>query len=140
MADAKVEAKRDETPIKVRCMKDVYYAPEGKPHLAKLYKGPNGENPGEELVIPKWRFTDWHVQEEVVGKNGKSMFVRGAFEMADRPVKPVDALEMTANREQALYAENQELLKKLAELQAAKDLTSQEKRSPGKLAGKKDEI
>jgi hypothetical protein len=138
MAEATKTQQRDETPIKVRCMKDVYYYPEGKPHLVKLYKGPNGEQPGEELVIPRWRFTDWHTQEEVVGKNGKSMFVRGAFEMADRPAKTIDALEMTASREQALYAENQELLKKLAELQAAKDLTSQEKRTPGKLARKEE--
>jgi len=131
--EAKTDTKQPEEMVKVRCKRDVWWGP--APHLHKLYRE------GEELVIPRSRFTDWHKQDTITGENGKTVTVRGSFELASLPAKSPDELLEQNDKINALYAENQKLLARLAELQDSKpERDAQEKRTPGKQSGKKDEI
>lgn len=127
-----LKVKQPEEMVRVRCKRDVWWGPDKDTH--KLYKA------GEELTIPRSRFTDWHVPEDVTNpRTGRSIVVRGSFEEVSKyPAQPESAdaaLEAQNSRYQALYGENEKLREQLAALQAA-----QEKRTPGKLSGKKEEI
>lgn len=90
--------------IKVRVMKPCVYGP--TPKLERRYEI------GEELVIPRWRFTDYHEPEVV-----KGLTFRGAFELADRP-KPVDSNVGQHPEEMVeLMAQNEDYAKRIAELE-----------------------
>ena len=90
--------------VRVRVMKPCSYGP--TPKLERLYAE------GEELVIPAWRFTDYHEAEVI-----KGITFRGTFELADRP-KPVgDNVSQHPEEMQELMAQNEELKLRLAALE-----------------------
>lgn len=91
--------------VRVRAMKPVSYGPTAK--LQRLYEE------GEELVIPCWRFTDFHEPEVV-----KGITFRGSFELADRPKPVSDNVGQHPEEMSELIAQNEGYAKRIADLEA----------------------
>lgn len=91
--------------VRVRAMRPVSYGPTAK--LQRLYEE------GEELVIPCWRFTDFHEAEIIRG-----ITFRGSFELADRPKPISDNVGQHPEDMQELIAQNEDYAKRIADLEA----------------------
>lgn len=121
--------------IRVRCKVRVRHHP-GDPDLAKMYE------PGEELVVPKWRYTSFHNPPMVMGPKGQMVqAARGSFEPASYQQPIDDGIAKHSDKMQSVLVDNEALRKRIAELEAAQRVPLVVADEPkGKKKSKEEEI